>query len=341
MNGSESTSNRRPASSMTLWRVLLAVAAVTCALPLHAQPKTDAYPARTVRVLVGNAPGGGIDITARAVSQKLTERLNRSFVVENRPGASGIIALDVTAKAPPDGYMLLVTSGSLISSANAQKKIAYDVRTTYAPISQLASLCYMLLVTPALPARNVKELVALGKRRPGDLNYGSSGVGGAGHLAGELFAHTAGVKMVHVPYKGGGLVLADLIVGQIQLGFTATISAMPHVRSGKLRALAVTSPRRAKALPEFPTVIESGVPFELVNWYGLSAPAGTSSTVVSLLHQNVTQALGSSDIEAMLQKDGAEPAPSASPQQFASVLASEVERWDKIVLLPGFAEGLR
>ena len=323
-------------------RLSLAAIAFACASHACAQQKPEtAYPTRTVRILVGNAPGGGIDITARAVGQKLTERLNRSFVVDNRPGASGIIAMDVAAKSPPDGYTLLVTSGSLISSANAQKKVTYDVRTAYAPVSQLASLCYMLLVTPSLPAKNVKDLVALGKRNPGQLNYGSSGVGGAGHLAGELFAHTAGLKLVHVPYKGGGLVLTDLIVGQIQLGFTATISAMPHVRSGKLRALAVTSPQRARSLPEFPTIVESGVPFELVNWYGLFAPAGTPPGVVSLLHQNVVQALGSPDIETMLAKDGAEAAPSATPAQFGAVLAKEVEHWNKVVLLPGFAEALR
>ena len=327
---------------MGLTRVALVFLA--CAFFSHASAQQKAepgYPTRTVRLLVGNAPGGGIDITARALAQKLSERLNRSFVVDNRPGASGIIAMDVAAKAPPDGYTLLVTSGSLISSANAQKKVAYDVRTAYAPVSQLATLCYMLLVTPTLPARNVKELVALGKRNPGQLNYGSSGIGGAGHLAGELFAHTAGLKLVHVPYKGGGLVLPDLIVGQIQLGFTATISAMPHVRSGKLRALAVTSPQRAKALPEFPTVMESGVPFSLVNWYGLFAPAGTPAGTVSFLHQHVVQALAAPELEAMLAKDGAEAAPSPSPAHFGAVLAKEVEHWNRIVLLPGFAEALR
>jgi tripartite-type tricarboxylate transporter receptor subunit TctC len=327
---------------MVVLRTCLAIVACICVSQVSAQQKPETgYPTRTVRILVGNAPGGGIDITARAVSQKLTERLNRSFVVDNRPGASGIIAMDVTAKAPPDGYTLLVTSGSLISSANAQKKVAYDVRTAYAPVSQLASLCYMLLVTPTLPVRNVKELVTLGRRNPGQLNYGSSGVGGAGHLAGELFAHSAALKLVHVPYKGGGLVLTDLMVGQIQLGFTATISAMPHVRSGKLRALAVTSPQRSRALPEFPTVVESGVPFELVNWYGLFAPAGVPPGIVSVLHQHVIQALASPDIEAMLAKDGAEAAPSASPAQFGAVLAKEVEHWNKIILLPGFAEALR
>jgi tripartite-type tricarboxylate transporter receptor subunit TctC len=199
----------------------------------------------------------------------------------------------------------------------------------------------MLLVTPALPVRNTKELVALGKRNPGQLNYGTSGVGSMAHLAGELFAERGGIKLVHIPYKGGGPVLTDLIVGQIQLAFTSTISAMPHVRSGKLKALAVTSPQRSKLLPEFPTVMESGVSFELVNWYGLFAPAGAPAGIVSLLHQNVVQALASPEIEAMLARDGAEAAPSQSPAQFGTVLAKEVEHWNKIVLLPGFAEALR
>jgi tripartite-type tricarboxylate transporter receptor subunit TctC len=333
----------RLSSSLRVWAPLLLAAGI--AVPAYAQQKSDpvgSYPARTVRVLVGNAPGGGIDITARVVSQKLTERLGRSFVVDNRPGASGVIAMDLTAKAPPDGHVLLVTSGSLIGSAGAQKKVGYDVRTAFAPVSQLTSLCYMLLINPALPVKSVKDLVALAKRKPGELNYGSSGVGGAGHLAGELFASSAGIKMVHVPYKGGGLVLADMIVGQIQLGFTSTISGMPHVRSGKLKALAVTSPKRSQALPEFPTVSESGVPgFELVNWYGLFAPAGTPATIVSALHQNVSQILGMKDIESAFAKDGADAAPSASPADFVTVLAKEVARWDKIVRLPAFAEHLR
>jgi len=312
----------------------------------HAQQKPGqlpgGYPSKSIRMLVGNAPGGGIDITARVVAQKLTERWGRSVVVDNRPGASGIIAMDLTARATPDGYTLLVTSGSLIASAMVQKKVPFDVREAYAPITQLTSLYYLLLVTPSLPVNSVTDLIAYGKSKPGALNYGSSGIGGAGHLAGELFGSMAGVKMVHVPYKGGGLVLADMISGQVQLGFTSTISGMPHVRSGRLKALAVTSPRRAQAFPDLPTISEAGVPgFELINWYGLFAPAGTPPAIVSALHRNVTEDLNSAEVQAMFARDGADAAPSGSPAQFKGILAKEIDIWEKVVRIPGFAESLR
>jgi len=322
--------------------LVLAAGIVPAATAQQKEPAQGDYPTRPIRVLVGNAPGGGIDITARVVGQKLGDRLGRTFVVDNRPGASGVIAMDLTAKATPDGYTLLVTAGSLIGSAGARRKVAFDVRTAYAPVSQLTSLCYLLLVNPGVPVKTVSDLVTLAKHKPGTLNYGSSGVGGAGHLAGELFAAAAGIKLVHVPYKGGGLVLSDMIAGQIQLGFTSTISGIPHVRTGRLKALAVTSPQRAQALPEFPTVSESGVPgFELVNWYGLFAPAGTPPAAVTALHRHTAQILATPEMHAVFAKDGADAAPSASPAEFARVLAREVERWDKIVRMPAFADHLR
>jgi tripartite-type tricarboxylate transporter receptor subunit TctC len=300
------------------------------------------FPARPVRFLVGNAPGGGIDITARAVAQKLTERWGQQVVVDNRPGASGTIAMDLTARATPDGHTMLVTAGSLIASAMVRNHVSFDVRKAYAPVTQLTSLYYLLLVNASLPAKSVAELLALGKKKPGSLNYGSSGVGGAGHLAGALFSHLSGVPMTHVPYKGGGLVLADLISGQIQLGFTSTISGMPHVRSGRLRALAVTSDKRGKAFPDLPTLAEAGVPgFKLVNWYGLFAPAGTPAAVVQLVHRDVTQDLNTAGVQAMFEKDGAETAPSESPAEFADLLGAEVRAWQKYVKMPGFAEGIK
>jgi len=311
----------------------------------HAQQtpaRPGGYPTKPIRLLVGNAPGGGIDITARVVGQKLTERWGRSVVVDNRPGASGVIAMDVTSQAAPDGYTLLVTSGSLIASAMVQKKVTYDVRIAYAPVTQLTTLCYMLMVTASLPVNSVRELVAYGKSKPNALSYGSSGVGGAGHLAGEMFSSMAGVKMVHVPYKGGGLVLADMIGGQIQLGFTATISGLPHVRSGKLKALGVTSLKRAQALPDLPTISEAGVPgFELVNWYGIFAPAKTPPAIIAALHAEIGQALNAADVQAVFAKDGAEATASATPEAFRAVLAKEIQNWEKVVKLPGFAESLR
>ena len=300
------------------------------------------YPVKPIRLLVGNAPGGGIDITARAVGQKLTERWGRSVVVDNRPGASGLIAMDMAAQAVPDGYTLLVISGSLIASAGVQNKVRFDVRKAYAPITQLTTVAYMLMVTASLPVNTVRELIAYAKARPDALSYGSSGVGGAGHLAGELFSSMAGVKMVHVPYKGGGLVLADMISGQVQVGFTATISGMPHVRSGKLKALGVTSLKRAQAFPEVQTIAEAGVPgFELVNWYGIFAPAATPPAIIAALHREIAHSLGTPEVQMAFAKDGAEATPSAAPQQFGALLAKEIDNWQKLVKLPGFAESLR
>ncbi len=316
------------------------IAAVACAQQTPGQ--LGGYPLKPIRLLVGNAPGGGIDITARAVAQKLTERWGRSVVVDNRPGASGLIAMEVAAQAAPDGYTLLVISGSLIASAGVQNKVLFDVRKAYAPITQLTTVAYMLMVTAALPVNTVKELIAYAKSKPAALSFGSSGVGGAGHLAGELFCELAGVKIVHVPYKGGGLVLADMISGQVQLGFTATLSGMPHVRSGRLKVLGVTSATRTQAFPEVPTIAEAGVPgFELVNWYGIFAPAATPPAIITALHREIAGALSTPEVQAAFAKDGAEATPSATPQQFGTLLAKEIENWHKLVRLPGFAESLR
>lgn len=260
-------------------RRAVVAACLACAAPAHAQTQSDrpgGYSVKPIRFLVGNAPGGGIDITARAVGQKLTERWGRSVVVDNPPGASGIIIMEVAAQAVPNGYTLLVISGSLIASAGVQKKVAFDVRRAYAPVTQLTTVAYMLMINAGLPPNNVTNFIAYAKARPDALSYGSSGVGGAGHLAGALFCEMAGVKITHVPYKGGGLVLADMIGGQVQMGFTATISGMPQVRGGKLKTLGITSLKRAAAFPDVPTIAEAGVPgFELINWYGLFAPAAT------------------------------------------------------------------
>jgi tripartite-type tricarboxylate transporter receptor subunit TctC len=323
----------------------MVMACLAGAMHAHAHAQSErpgGYPAKPIRFLVGNAPGGGIDITARAVGQKLTERWGRSVVVDNRPGASGIIAMDLTAQAVPDGYTLLVISGSLIASAAVQKKVSVDVRRAYAPVTQFTTVAYMLMINAGLAPNNVKEFIAYAKARPDALSYGSSGVGGAGHLAGALFCDMAGVKITHVPYKGGGLVLADMIGGQIQMGFTATISGMPHVRAGKLKALGITSLKRAAAFPDVPTLHEAGVPgFELINWYGLFAPGATPRPIVAALHGEIARNLGAPDVQNAFAKDGAEATPSASPDAFAALLAQELKIWERFVKLPGFAENLR
>ena len=293
-------------------------------------------------MLVGNAAGGGVDITARVVAQNLAERWGRSIVVDNRPGASGIIAMDLAAQATADGYTLLVSAGSLLASAMVQKKVRYDVRKAFAPITRLNSLCYILLVNPSLPVNSVKDLIAYAKSKPNALTYGSSGVGASGHLGGELFSSMTGVKMVHVPYKGSSPVLVDMISGQIQLGFTSAIAGMPHVKSGKLKVLAVTSPQRTRAFPDLPTISEAGVPgFDLTNWYGLFAPEGTPPEIVSTLHRNVVRALASPGVQATFANDGVEAMASSSPAEFKGLLAKEVDNWETIIKIPGFASSLR
>ena len=312
----------------------------------YAQSKPEGlvgqYPARPIRLLVGNAPGGGIDITARAIAHKLGELWGRTIVVDNRAGGAGLIAIDLAAQATPDGYTLLVTSGSLIGSATAQRKLPYDTRTRLAGVNQLTTVCYMLMVNPTVPAKTVRELIALGKNKPATLHYGSSGIGGAGHLAGVLFSSMADVKLVHVPYKGGGQVLVDMISGQVQLGFTATISALPHVRSGRLRALGVTCPQRVKAIPEFPTIAESGLPgFQLVNWYGVFAPAKTPQAIINALHLGTSQALLTPEVQAMFAKDGADATASSNPAEFHRLFEKEVVMWEKIIKMPAFAQSLQ
>ena len=295
-----------------------------------------------MRIIVGNATGGGIDLTARALAQRLTDRWGRTFVVDNRPGGAGLIGIDLTANAAPDGYTLMVVPGSLVASAAAQKKLPYDLRKALAPLTQLASVSYLLMVNPSVPARSVKELIAYGKSRPNALNFGSSGVGGLGHLAGELFGSMAGVKMVHVPYKGAGPALVDMISGQIQLGFSATISGMPHVRVGKLRVLGVSSPKRTPSLPDIPTIAESGLAgFDLVNWYGFFAPGATPAAIVSALHREVAVIVESQDMQAMLAKDGADAQRSESPAAFRRLFESEVVKWEAYIRLPGFADALK
>ncbi|MEQ1776131.1 MAG: tripartite tricarboxylate transporter substrate binding protein [Burkholderiales bacterium] len=327
---------------MTRCAAMVMVMAFLASVAQAQSERPGGYPVKPIRFLVGNAPGGGIDITARAVGQKLTERWGRSVVVDNRPGASGIIAMEVAAQAVPDGYTLLVISGSLIASAGVQKKVAFDVRRAYAPVTQFTTVAYMLMINAGLPPNNVKEFIAYAKARPDALSYGSSGVGGAGHLAGALFCDMAGVKITHVPYKGGGLVLADMIGGQVQMGFTATLSGMPHVRGGKLKALGITSLKRSAAFPEVPTIAEAGVPgFELINWYGLFAPAATPRPVIAALHREIARNLGAPEVQNAFAKDGAEATPSATPDAFADLLAQELKIWERFVKLPGFAENLR
>jgi tripartite-type tricarboxylate transporter receptor subunit TctC len=293
------------------------------------------YPAKPVRIMVGSSPGGGVDAITRAVAQKMTEHWGQSFVVENRTGAGGALAVTLLTQAAPDGYTLY-GGGSQVVTLTPLKKVSFDTRVALAPVAQFTSSFYFLLVHPSLPVKNVKELIALAKRRPGALNYGSAGTGSASHLGTELFKSLIGVDVMHIPYKGNGQALIDLVAGQTQMMFTSTISGAPHVRSGRARGIAVSSLKRLSAYPDVPTVSESGVPgFELDNMYGLYAPAGIPVPVLNALNAEVGRIMHSPEVTKRVTADGADVAPPNSPSQFRDRFVQEMEMWEKFIRTSG------
>jgi len=312
---------------------LIAVLAASLLVPgaVFAQGSGEAYPARTVRVVIGLAPGGGTDIQARLFAQKLSENMGRPFVVENRTGAGGTIAYAQVAKSPPDGYTLMgVTSGYTITPA-VYSKLPYDPVKDFAPISLVAQAPFLLLTHPSLPVRSVKDLLALARAKPAMLDCGSAGHGSSTHMAYELFRTMAGVNIAHIPYKGTGPALIDAMAGQVHMLFGNVLSSMTHVKTGKLRALAVTTAKRSMVLPDLPTVSESGVTgYQNSTWFGLLAPAGTPSAVLSKLNAELVKTSQSPDIVERLAPDGGEPVGS-TPEQFGRHLALEIARWRKVV----------
>lgn len=291
-------------------------------------------PAKPIRMLVGFAPGGGTDATARAMSGKLAERLGQQIIIDNRPGAAGNIATDLTAQATPDGHTILMgTIAALAINPSLYKKLPFDSLKDVVPITRAVDSTNALVVHPSVPAKNVQELVALAKTKP--LNGGSSGVGGAGHLALELFNLQAGTKIVHVPYKGGGPAMADLLGGQINLIFATAASAVGHIKSGKIRALAVSTAKRSGLLPELPTVSEAGLKgFEANNWYGLLAPAKTPPAVIARLNKEASTVLNLPDVKGLLFKQGLDVAPS-TPEAFGAYIKSEKAQWEKVIKAAG------
>lgn len=315
---------RRAVGAAALLATALAVAAA-------AQP----YPSKPVRILIGFPPGGATDLVSRLMAPRYTAILGQPFVVENRPGANGTIATDLAAKAAPDGYTIhLATTGSLVLSP-ATTKVPYDPLKDFATISQAVALQNIFIVHPALPVRSLKELIALARARPGALNFASSGTASQGHLAGELLKLMTGINMVHVPYKGGGPALTDLVAGHVEI-FVAVIStAVPQVKAGKARALAVTGLKRAAVLPEVPTVAETGLAgYEATAWYGYVAPAATPRSIVERLHQATVAVLAQPEVQEALAKSGIEPAPS-SPETFAAYIRSETAKWSKVIRAAG------
>ena len=301
--------------------LLLCLVLVTC--PTMAQ---------NVRFVVGFTPGGPSDILARALGAKLTDSLGQPVVVENRPGAGGNLAAEVVAKSPPDGNTWLLGNNSILATNQAlYSHLGYDPVKDFAPVALVAIQPNILVVHPSVPAHTVKELIAYAKANPGKLNYASTGAGVAAHLSAELFKTMAGVDMVHVPYKGAQPALTDVIASQCQVMFATSASAIPYVKAGRLRALAVTTAHRSASLPDLPTVAEAGVPgFESITWHGVVVPAGTPASVVERLNDDINGALRDAELRKRLDALGVEVA-GGTPQEFAAYIAAEIPKWTKMV----------
>jgi tripartite-type tricarboxylate transporter receptor subunit TctC len=312
-----------------LWRLVFAAAAAAsiCAVPAVAQN----WPTRPVRIIVPYTPGGGIDAVARLLAQKLGEQMGGSFVVDNRPGAAGVLGAELVARAAPDGHTLLASSTEFSINPSLRTKLPYDPFKDFAHISQLASVQFILGSHPSVPIKNAKELVALAKARPGQLTYGSSGTGGGPHLAGELFQLMSGIQWVHVPFKGAAPASIAVMGGDIDFVFGATIGLLGQVRAGRLRAVAVTGATRFAQLPDVPTVTESGVPgYVAIGWYGFYAPAAVPRDLVRRLYAEATRALSNPDVKEKLAQGGNEYVMSP-PEEFVTFLHAEVNKWGKVI----------
>lgn len=321
-------------SMRALLIVLAPLTIPVVALPhAHAQ---DNYPSRLIRIIVPSAPGGSSDVGARLIAQRLSERWGRPVVVENRAGAATIIGSEIVAKAPPDGYMLLMAPGALATNPSTYKKMPFDTVRDFAPITQTISVPNLIVVHPSLPAKSIKDLIALAKARPGEIHYASAGHGTQPHLTMELFLMMARIRMNHVPYKGGAPGITDLVGGQIGVMATSSLPLLiPQVRAGRLRALGVTSVTRNQALPDVPTIIEAGLPgYESVQWSGLLAPAGTSREIITRLHKETVAILRTPDARERLRSDGSEVVAS-SPEEFAAFIQAEIVKWAKVVKAAG------
>jgi tripartite-type tricarboxylate transporter receptor subunit TctC len=301
-----------------------------------AYAETATYPSKMIRFVVPYPPGGASDVTARLIGQKLSVEWGQQVVVENRPGANGNIAADLVAKAPADGYtMLMGNVGPNAISSSLYPKLPYDVVKSFTPVTLTTTVPIVLLVNPALPIRNVKELVTYAKANPNKINFASAGNGSSNHLTGEMFKSATGIEIVHVPYRGDGPAMTDLMGGQVAMMFTTIVAAMPYVNTGKLRAIAIASPKRSAAMPELPTIDESGVPgFNSSSWGGILFPAGTPKEAVTKMHDGVVKVLAMPDIKEKLKALGAEVVAN-SPEEFNSYIQSETAKWGKVVTSSG------
>ena len=314
--------------------LVMAAALTLPALLFQSAAAQAPYPSKPIRFIVGFGPGATNDLVARLLGQKLTDQLGQSVVVENRGGANTAIASAQFVRAAPDGYTLMLNSPGHLTNPSLLK-LEFDSVNDFAFITQLAESVNLLVVHPSLPAKSVKELIAISKPRPGQINYASSGTGTTVHLSAELFQYMAGIKWVHIPYKGGGLALQELIAGQTSLSFLNLPTVINIARAGKLRALATTGARRAGAAPELPTVAESGVPgFEVTTMYGISAPAKTPRVLIDRLHAEIVRALNSPDLRGKLIEAGADPVGNA-PEEYTAFIKSEIAKWAKVIQAAG------
>lgn len=295
----------------------------------------DAYPTRPIRLISPFAPGGGNDIISRTLAAAVSKNIGQAIVVDNRPGANTILAMEILARATPDGYTLLTTSSSQATNATLYTKLPYDSIRDFAPVSMVGMSPLVVAVNPALPIKSVNDLIAAAKARPGSILYPSAGTGNSTHLGGELFAVMAGITLTHVPYKGLGPGLVDLMAGRLQVVFSTAPSAIPHIKTGRLRGLAVTSASRSNLTPQLPTVAESGVPgYEAGSWYGIIAPAGTPRVVVMKLNKEITTVLATAEFREQLMNAGADPAPN-TPDEFAAYIKAEITKWARVIKLSG------
>jgi tripartite-type tricarboxylate transporter receptor subunit TctC len=316
-------------------RRFLRLAAAAAALPAISRlARAQSYPARPVHIIAGFAAGGGVDITARLIGQWLSERLGQPFVIENRPGAGGNIGTETVVNAAPDGYTLLLATVPNAVNATLYEKLNFSFIRDIAPVAGIIRVPMVILVHPSVPAKTVPEFIAYAKANPGKVNMASAGIGSAPHMAGELFNVMADVNMVHVPYRGQGPALADLLGGQVQVLFATTPGTTDYVRTGRLRALAVTTGARAEVLPDLPTVGDSVPGYEASQWYGVGAPKGTPAEIVNKLNKEINAAFAEPRMKARFADIGGE-ALAGSPSEFAMFIAEETEKWAKVVKFAG------
>ena len=319
-------------NSMRTAAVIVTAASAMGAMPAAA---ADAYPSRPIRVIVPQTPGGSTDIAARIVTDRLSEALKQNLVVDNRPGAGSLNGAEAAARAAPDGHTLLVIAASLTIMPALQRNLPFDPARDFAPITQFADLPHIVVVHPGVAAKSIRELVALLKAKPGGLTCGFSGIGTSTHLAIELFQHMTQTRMLLVPYKGGSPAMTALLGGELQVNFATSSTALPHIRAGRLRALAVTGAKRSTAAPELPTVAEAGVKgYQHASWVGLLAPAKTPAAIIDRLHAESVKVVNSDEVTKLFLKSGME-ADGNSPQEFAATIREEIDKWKKLVTAAG------